>query len=258
MIPQKTARFQYSFCAAGQTDIGRKRKENQDQIVLRPDLGFFAVSDGMGGVENGALSAKFVCESMPEMVRISLAEYDSHRDAEKAGAVLYASARLISDNLYRTGNSEKHILYGATLACVTLLEDRAVFIGLGDSRGYILPRYQKQLDQITEDHTIAALLVQNGEITPDQAKEHPASAQLTAFVGMQSPATPDLFSMEIYPGDRILLCSDGLYGLVSESEIVRILRSSRSPARVCKRLVDRANELGGRDNISVVYLKISH
>lgn len=256
MKPLNTARFSYSFCAAGLSDTGRKRKDNQDEIVLRPDLGFFAVSDGMGGVENGALAAKFVCESMPEMVRISLAEYDAHRDASKAEAVLYASARLISDNLYRAGNSEKRIQYGATLAGVTLLEDRAVFIGLGDSRGYILPRYQKRLNQITEDHTIAALLVQKGELTAEQASEHPASAQLTAFVGMQPPATPDLFSMEIYPGDRILICSDGLYGLVGESEIVRILRSSRSPSRVCRRLVDRANELGGRDNISMVYIRV--
>lgn len=256
MKSEQSAHFAFSFCAAGQTDIGRLRKSNQDGIALNPELGFFAISDGMGGVKNGALASRFVCESMPEMVRICLGEYAVHRDAAKFAAAIRDSAQLISDNLYRSGNSEKLIQYGATLVGVALLENQAILIGLGDSRGYLLPKYGKELRQLTEDHTIAALLVQNGDLSPDQAKDHPATARLTAFVGMQPPATPDLFPVNVRPGDRILLCSDGLYGQLGDREIARILRSSRSPARVCQRLVDQANANGGRDNISAVYIRI--
>ena len=86
---------------------------------------------------------------------------------------------------------------------------------------------------------------------------HPASSRLTAFVGMQSPATPDVFIREVHPGDRILLCSDGLYGMTEERELARIMRSSRSPDRICQRLIDSANAHGGCDNIAAVYLQIT-
>ena len=103
---------------------------------------------------------------------------------------------------------------------------------------------------------VAALLVENGELTKEEAKNHPASAQLTAFVGTPPPAETGAAVTELFRGDRILLCSDGLHGLVSERDIVRILRSSHSPETVCRRLVDAANAAGGTDNISVVYIVI--
>ena len=79
---------------------------------------------------------------------------------------------------------------------------------------------------------------------------------LTAFVGMEPPASPETVILDVKPGDRLLLCSDGLYGMVNPQDLRRLMRSSRSPERVCRRLIDRANENGGRDNISAVYLKI--
>jgi serine/threonine protein phosphatase PrpC len=162
----------------------------------------------------------------------------------------------MSDALYRSGNSPKRIVYGATLAGVWLAGNQAVFVNPGDSRGYLLGRYQKKLKQITIDHNIAALLVQNGELSREAARNHESSSRLTAFVGMPQPAEPEVFSVEVRPGDRILLCSDGLYGMAEENEIAQILRSSRSPERVCQRLIAKANEKGGRDNISAVYIKI--
>lgn len=256
MKPNRMAHFAFSFCAAGQSDIGCTREQNQDACTLHPELGFFAVSDGMGALENGAVAAQYVCESMPEMARICLLEYETSKDAGLLADALRSSSQLMSDHLSNTGNLDKRVSYGATLVCLTLVEGKAVFVNLGDSRAYLLPRYQKQLKQITEDHTIAELLVQNGDLTREQANHHPSRAQLTAFVGMKPPATPDVFSAEVHPGDRILLCSDGLYGQLSERDIAHTLRSSRNPARVCQRLIDSAKASGGNDNISVVYLKI--
>ncbi|NCB32202.1 MAG: serine/threonine-protein phosphatase [Clostridia bacterium] len=183
-------------------------------------------------------------------------EYQQHRDVEKAAATFRDTVRMMSDNLFHAGNSEKHFSYGATFSGVWLLGGKAIFLNLGDSRGYLLPRYKKQPRQITEDHNLAGILVKNGELSKEEATHHPASSRLTAFVGMKPPAEPDVFIVDVRPGDRILLCSDGLYGMVEEREMARLLRSSRSPVRVCQRLIDRANASGGRDNISAVYIRV--
>jgi serine/threonine protein phosphatase PrpC len=164
---------------------------------------------------------------------------------------------MLSDAIYSIGNEGHSATYGATLSGVWLTGRHAIFVNLGDSRGYLLPKYKKKIRQITTDHNVAALMVQHGEITKEEARCHPSSATLTRFAGMNAPATPDVFIREIQPGDKILLCSDGLHGMIDDAFFPSILRSSRNPDRVCKRLIDKANANGGRDNISVVYIKIT-
>lgn len=248
--------FDYLFCAAGEKDIGRERESNQDEVIVCPQIGFFAVTDGMGGLSGGAAASAFIGKSMPELMRIGAEEFAEHHNIERAAAAFQQTVQMMSDRLYEAGNTDQNFSYGATFTGVWLLGSRAVFVNLGDSRGYLLPRYRKQLDQITMDQNLAGILVQQGEITREEAKLHPASSRLTAFVGMEPPAEPEVFSVEVHPGDRILLCSDGLYGLVEEREMVRILRCSRSPRRVCERLIGQANDNGGNDNISAVYIRI--
>ncbi len=249
----KTQYFQYMFGCGGLKDIGKRRGTNQDEIIISPDIGVFAVSDGMGGLAEGAKASGYVRDSIPVMMRFAQKEAQS---PETAGSAFSEALRMISDRLFETANTQSHIGFGATFCGVWLYHDKAVFANLGDSRGYILPKYKKNLRQMTEDHNIAALLVKNGELTKEDAKNHPSSSRLTRFVGMNSPALPEHFVCDIAPGDRILLCSDGLYGMVEEKEIARVMRSSQSPQRVCQRLIDRANENGGRDNISAVYIRI--
>lgn len=255
----KTVRFEgfdYSFRAAGQKDIGKQREENQDEVILCPDIGFFAVSDGMGGLSGGALASEFVGRSMTELMNISAKEFSEHSSIERAAEAFRDTVRMMSDDLFKAGNSAKRFAYGATFSGVWLLGNRAVFVNLGDSRGYLLSRYKKQPRQITEDQNLAGIMYRQGMITKEEAREHPASSRLTAFVGMQPPAEPQAFTVEMHPGDRILLCSDGLYGMTEERELARLMRASQSPERVCQKLTDRANENGGRDNISAVYIRI--
>lgn len=253
-----TGLFDFPFHAAGKTDIGIMRQNNQDEVLLCPGFGFFAVSDGMGGLESGKLASEFVKNVMPGLIEISASEFEDHHDLEKAAYAYSRSVRMMSDNLFDTANTDKHIAYGATFAGVWLLKDKAIFCCLGDSRGYLLPKYKRKIKQITEDQNIAGILVKNGELTRSQANYHPSSSRLTAFVGMKAPATPDVFIMDIKPGDRILLCSDGLYGQAEENDLVRIMRGSRDPERVCQKLIDLANENGGNDNISAVYIRIQN
>ena len=249
--------FDYRFRSAWMTDIGRLRKTNMDEAVFCPDMGFFAVSDGMGGLSGGKLASEFVRTSLPELMPICMNEYEEERDAGKAAQSLSTLVQQMSDRLYEAGNTEGRFVYGATFCGVWLLGNQAAFINLGDSRAYLLARYKKKPLQITEDQNLAGMLVKNGMMTKEEAKGHPASSRLTAFVGMQSPATPDVFIREVHPGDRILLCSDGLYGMTEERELARIMRSSRSPDRICQRLIDSANAHGGCDNIAAVYLQIT-
>lgn len=249
-----TPAFKYGFCYAGQKDTGRRRSANQDEIILCPDIGVFAVSDGMGGLREGAKASEYVRESVPVMMRFAQKEAGT---PEEAGKSFAKTIRMISDGLFNTANTEAYIGFGATFCGVWLYRNKAIFVNLGDSRGYLLPKYKKKLSQVTEDHNIAAILVKNGELAKSDAKSHPSSSQLTRFVGMGAPALPDYFICDVAPGDRILLCSDGLYGMADDYMIARLMRSSKSPRTICTRLVDQANQNGGDDNISAVYIKIT-
>lgn len=248
--------FDYPFCAAGEKDIGRLRENNQDEVIVCPQIGFFAVTDGMGGLSDGAAASAFVEKAMSELMKIGAQEFSEHQDVERAAAMFQQTVQMMSDHLYTSGNTDQNYSYGATFTGVWLLGNKAVFVNLGDSRGYLLPRYRKQIEQVTVDQNLAGILVQQGEITREEARTHPASSRLTAFVGMKPPAEPEVFSVEVHPGDRILLCSDGLYGLMEEPDMVRILRSSRSSRVVCERLIAKSNDNGGKDNISVVYIRM--
>lgn len=248
--------FDYTIRFAGLADIGRRRKENQDQVVLAPGQSFFAVSDGMGGLEKGGVSSIWVRDAMPLLLGTYQKELEKTKNPQAAADHLKHCVTALSDQLFSQGNRRDWYRYGATLAGVLLVGKKAVFVWLGDSRGYLLPKYHRNPDQMTEDMNIAGLLVKAGEMTKEEAAGSPASSRLTAFVGMEPPAAPEVSVVEVKPGDRILLCSDGLYGMVEEREIARILRSSRNPEKVCRRLIQRANENGGRDNISAVYIKI--
>ena len=251
----RTRLFQYEYKAAGLVDIGSVRRSNQDEVILAPDQGLFAVSDGMGGLEDGGAASQYVKQALPMVAESGIGEMEK-ADPGQAAVRLNGLVQLISDRLYAQGNSPGYFRFGATVAGVLLHGTKAVFVCLGDSRGYLLPKYKKNPVQITEDMNIAGILVRLGEMTKEQAKDNPASSRLTAFVGMQSPAKPATYVVDVKPGDRILLCSDGLYGMVTEREMAQLMRSSKSQERVCKNLIDAANAYGGRDNISAVCIRV--
>jgi Serine/threonine protein phosphatase len=251
----KTKSFKYEISYAGLADIGSLRSTNQDEVILAPELGLFAVSDGMGGMSQGGTTSAYVKKAFPLVAETGIPHLKTS-DSKGAARLLKEFVQLISDRLYEQGNSTGYYQYGATIAGVLLHGDKAVFVSLGDSRGYVLHKYKRNPVQVTEDMNVAGILVRAGKMTKKEALNHPTSSKLTAFIGMEAPATPDTFIVDIKPGDRILLCSDGLYGMVPEREIARIMRSSRNPETVCQKLIDAANSYGGRDNISVVYIEV--
>ena len=252
----KTSLFRYRFRDSAAVDIGRKRSSNQDAIIQCPGQGFYAVSDGMGGLSDGGETSSFIAKILPDMIAGVAAGLKKDSSPKRVSALLKEQIRMLSDSIYETGNSDGHYRFGATISGVWMIGKYAVFVNLGDSRGYILRRYRRNVWQVTTDHNVAALLVAKGELTREEARDHPSSSRLIRFMGMQVPALPDVFVEEVKPGDRILLCSDGLYGMVDDSRLARIMRSSVNMGNVCRKMIDTANENGGRDNISVVYIKV--
>jgi protein phosphatase len=143
---------------------------------------------------------------------------------------------------------------GATVALALLAGHRAHVAHLGDSRAYLLRR--GRLQQLTKDHTVAAALLHLGEISEGEALAHPARHRLTRYIGMESEAVPDLRVVALEAGDRLLLCSDGLTGMVPDRRIAQLMRRQRTPKEACKALVAAANAAGGRDNVSAIVIDI--
>ena len=252
----KSELFDNEFSVQYALDVGVLRSSNQDQVILCPEIGFFAVSDGMGGLAQGGKTSEIIAEVLPDIINeISEELCDKKADVKKYGRVLCERVGFVSDNIFDIVNTQE-IGFGATLSCVWLIGDSAVYVNLGDSRGYLLPRCKRKIRQITEDHNISGELLRLGEITKEEMQGHPASSRLTRFMGMPAPAYPDLFIEQVASGDRILLCSDGLSGMLNDDQIVKGLRCSKSPRIVCDKLIGSACNAGGHDNISLVYIKV--
>jgi serine/threonine protein phosphatase PrpC len=242
--------------AAALTDIGRCRSSNQDEVICCPESGFFAVSDGMGGLRNGGETSALIAQTLPGLIRKAAETLDEPLTPERAAVILEEQVRALSDQIAESLNKGKWSDYGATLSGVWLVGDKAVFVNIGDSRGYLLGYYTRQIRQITKDHNVAARLVDLGRLSPEEARNHPSSSRLTSFVGISPPARIETFIEPVSRGDRILLCSDGLYGMIEDDRLSKLLRSFKSAERVTSNLVDAANAAGGRDNIAAVYIKI--
>ena len=249
--------FDYGFSVGTLVNIGKKRSSNQDEVIACHESGFYAVSDGMGGLPKGGQTSAYIKKVLPERIEGALEQLSECPSADYAADLLTKQIVEINETVYKSENlgnwSEKA---GATLSGVWLTGNHAIFVNLGDSRGYILPQHRKKIRQITNDHNMAALLVRTGNITKEEARFHWTSSMLTGFIGKTPPVLPDYYIREVHPGDQILLCSDGLSGMVSDTVLPSIMRSSANPDCVCERLVETANENGGRDNISVVYIQI--
>jgi protein phosphatase len=139
---------------------------------------------------------------------------------------------------------------GATLV-MTLIRENCCFVAnMGDSRAYLFR--QGKLRQLSEDHSVVGILLRTGEIGQEEADRHPARGQLTRYIGMLDEVNPYQCNVTLKPGDRLLLCSDGLTGLVDDAAIARVLRDNKEPQATCKALVAAANSAGGHDNVTVV------
>lgn len=250
----ETKWFAHAFCAEARTDLGKKRRVNEDRVVCCPELGVYAVLDGMGGLSGGEAAAELAAQFFPKLLTAAHEELQKDPSLSRAAGLLKEGVRILSDGLYDALNHKGQPVFGTTLCGLWLVGQGAVFVNLGDSRGYHF--CQGNLRQITKDHNWAGVLVERGELTAQEARLHPGAAALTRFVGMKGPAQPEVFAVELQKGHRLLLCSDGLYGMTEDFLIASILRANPNPREAVEALINAANLAGGNDNMGIVCVEI--
>jgi protein phosphatase len=222
------------------TDVGRVREGNEDAVRVDERLHLFAVADGMGGHRAGEVASATALEAL----RAAVASGRPISEAiEQANTAVFAKAH----------DDENLRGMGTTLTAAVLTDGSSILIGhVGDSRAYRF--HANELEQITEDHSLVEELVREGRLTPEQAVVHPQRSIITRALGVDEAVQVDVYPLDLEPGDRVLICSDGLTTMVRPVDIARILRRERDPQRAAEMLVDAANAAGGEDNVSAVIL----
>lgn len=238
------------------SQAGPARPDNQDALICRPELGFFAVIDGMGGLPGGGQAARTLQREWPAWLELYLGRPPAG-PAPRPGADLSLRASVDRINeLIQSFNIGGQVHFGAAFCGVWLAGGTALFASMGDCRGYILNKRQKKIRQITRDHTVAQMLIQDGLLTREEALGSRQAHLLTRFSGMPEPAGADFFLEEVQAGDRILLCSDGLHQAADEELMVKIMRAGQSQPAVARQLVAAALAAGGRDDTSVICIRV--
>lgn len=242
-----------AILSEGCTSRGKVRKHNEDRWVCDSARGVYLVADGMGGSLGGGLASQIVAEVLPVMLNCCSQKLQSG-DVEACLETVLYSLRTLSQQLRGESRGIAGVEgLGSTVVVLVASGSRAVLGHLGDSRGYLFRN--GELKQLTTDHTIVQVLIDSGELTAEQAAHHPGRGTLTRFVGMPDEALPEGQIIPLQVGDVILLCSDGVTGMVNHDEITETLRRRRSPKSICRHLINVANQAGGKDNSTAVIVK---
>ncbi len=235
------------------TDKGRRRTSNEDSLFVLPEEQLYIVADGVGGHNSGELASRMAVGYIAQYVAMHPLSLVSDRRQLKQ----YFKNCLEGANELIFGKAQEDSANAgmATTVVLAYLRDNEAFVvNVGDSRTYLLR--DNVLRQITVDHTRVREMVQDGLITEAEAEERPDRNMITRAVGGEARLRPDYFRFQVYPGDILILCTDGLYGQVSEERIAEIAGTVRTMHRLSKVLVEEANSNGGDDNITAVCVKI--
>ena len=233
------------------TDPGKVRDHNEDSvIVVKNATGEYlmAVADGMGGHRGGEIASSIVISHLGKR----FTSIDSV--GNKEDAINFIKDMVGECNLLINKYTEEHpdsFGMGTTLVLALITPSFLLFGNLGDSSGFVIKH--NRLEKITNDHTLVNLLVRSGELTPEEAKEHPNRNVLMKALGSLTSVEMDIFDVET-DVDGILLCSDGLTNMLEFDQIARVLNEDLSPEDKVKKLVIKSNNRGGTDNISIAYL----
>lgn len=237
---------------AGKSDIGRLRTSNQDSYrfgALGSADGFAVLCDGMGGEQGGGIASRVVCDLIEQRIREGYGEKMSLNSVRNLllTAVTAANARIRD----MAGEHKEMLGMGTTAVAAIWFGDTVCLVNVGDSRAYLLSA--DEITQITKDHSLVQMMVDQGLLTKEEAARHPDKNLITKAIGADETVEADYFETETAPDRLLLLCSDGLTNHCSDREILS-LQKGRSPEEFCSALVAAANDAGGRDNITVLVL----
>ena len=227
---------------AARTDAGRQRHANEDSYFARAPA--FAVADGMGGAQAGEVASRIAADVFEERTDDGSPEEQLARVAHEANRRIF---ELSQEDSSRSG-------MGTTLTGALVDGDEVTIVHVGDSRAYLMR--DGQLRQLTRDHSLVEELRRQGRLTSEEAEEHPQRSIITRALGPERTVELDVHTHQARTGDLYLLCSDGLTSMVRQDRLEEIVASSPSLQKAADRLVAEANEMGGRDNITVVLFRL--
>ncbi|WP_099468553.1 Stp1/IreP family PP2C-type Ser/Thr phosphatase [Konateibacter massiliensis] len=232
------------------TDVGQKRNMNQDFVYTSenpvgnlPNL--FIVADGMGGHKAGDFASKYTVEQLVKSI-----ESNSEINPVK---IMRQSIETANKKLIHMAYENSELTgMGTTLVAACVVEDYIYIANIGDSRLYII---NQGIKQITKDHSLVEEMIRLGEIDREEAKHHPDKNIITRAIGAGEDISADFFEMKLEKGDTVLMCSDGLTNMIDDEEIWQIIKKQKTPEEKGKKLVEAANNNGGKDNIAVIIIE---
>jgi len=247
--------------AFGLTDVGRKRKHNEDAYALDVNEGLFIVADGMGGHAAGEVAAKITVETIGEFIAATRQKEEATWPFRYDHQLEFNSNRLAiaiekaNERVMAAVAAQPWLKGMGTTVVAGLLNEKTLSLAhVGDSRAYLYR--DGTLTRLTDDHSWVHEQVEAGILTEEEAKSHPLKNVVTRALGGGPSVSPDLQELSFRPGDEFIFCSDGLTTMLSDEDIHDTAEKEREPQSLCRRLVDSANERGGVDNITVVVVRV--
>lgn len=248
---------------AGLSDVGRKREHNEDSFVVVPEDHLYVVADGMGGHAAGEVASRIAVNAIADFIASTRKDaeitwpYEYDTTLSVASNRLKTAIRLANQKIIDTIAQRRELEgMGTTLVSILLSEGVACVGHVGDSRAYLAR--DGQLAQLTGDHSWVNEQVKLGFLTKDDALRHPFRNVVTRALGSKEDVLVDLIEKPLQPGDTLLLCSDGLNTMVDDPSILEsCVQSAGDPESAAKNLIEKANEHGGEDNVTVVILHVA-
>ncbi len=249
--------------AYGQTDVGRRRKLNEDSILVDEKAGLFAVCDGMGGHNAGEVASSMAVETLQGFIEKSLQEkeitwpYGLDVNLSFEGNRLKTAIKLANKKVFKAADSREEYTGMGTTAMAALVNGKTVTLGwAGDSRCYLFRG--GALKQLSRDDSWVSAAWAEGILTAEEIEKHPLRNVITKAIGAKESLEIDVIEHQLEAGDVVMLCSDGLHSMISDEAILNAVTPFPASLQdAAQKLIDAANEAGGKDNISVVLLRYS-
>jgi protein phosphatase len=237
------------------TDIGLVRNENQDSYYCSDgtdDLNLYIIADGMGGHNGGEIASSTAVEAIRYFIKT---HHEKDEYVKDRLSMIKEAMNRANDEVYRCAAATAGLEGMGTTLTMAVIEGTRLYIGhIGDSRMYLLR--DGKFEKLTEDHSLVAELIKKGSISPEEGDRHPQKNIITKALGTEKTIEMDLLAKELHEGDKILLCTDGLTNMLDLEEIINICAAEDNPQSLSGKLVERANKKGGRDNTTVIAVKV--
>jgi protein phosphatase len=245
--------------SGGQSDVGQQRANNEDCFRIVQPLNLFVISDGMGGEAHGEIASAMAVETVAKTCMGeetgTVAATETHPEWSDKTRRLFDAAHLANKKIYESAEANPQQQgMGATLTAAWINEEKLSVVHVGDSRVYLLR--SGVLQQLTSDHSLVAEQVRRGILTAAEAEHSELQSVLLRALGTQPEVEVDAEEHTLFPGDILLLCTDGLTRMVAEQKITAALQSESDPGRAAEKLVALANGNGGADNVTVVVVHL--